>query len=177
MPKSAWFPGYEVSNVPSLRESYEEYNTQPNWNVTTEYTLNGDRYGVSDDGVTYRKSGDQWVIDPNMTATLRQIEANVPSAIAQAKSESSGWDFSNVLENLTQLVGVVLQGKTQHDLLQMNLDRARNGLPPINAQQYMPGVNVGVDDGTKKMLIGVAAIGAAALILPALIGGGGRRRR
>lgn len=114
-------------------------------------------------------------VDPDKSAVLRQIEANAPGTVASA--QSSSFDWNSMMNNLTELVGVALQGKAQHDLLQANIERAKQGLPPLNAQQYMPGVNVGVSNDTKNTLYILAAMGLGAVILPQLMGGGRRGRR
>jgi hypothetical protein len=134
----------------------------------------GDDYSgftVQDDGYVYDATG---AVDPNMTATFRQIEATQPGTITEAKTAS--FDWNSLVDNVTQLVQVGIQAEAQRDLLQMNLDRARQGLPPINAQQYMPGVNVGVSDDTKQLLyiLGFGALGVFAL---SSVFGGRRGRR
>lgn len=119
-------------------------------------------------------------VEPNYTATFRQIEATAPGTLQTAVNQSSGTggiDWNALSSNLTNLIGTVVQAEAQRDLLRMNLDRARQGLPPINAQQYMPGVNVGIASDTQKMLLIGAGILAAAFVLPSLLGGGGKRRR
>lgn len=125
---------------------------------------------IHDDGtVTY---GGQ--VDENLTATFRQIEDAAPGAVAEAKA--SGWNLDSVMENLASIVGTVVQAEAQRDLLKVNLQRAQQGLPPLNAQQYMPGVNVGVASDTQRMVYILGGLALAAVVLPSLIGGGRRRR-
>jgi hypothetical protein len=54
----------------------------------------------------------------------------------------------------------------QKQLLSVQVDRARAGLPPLDVQQYAPGanVNVGLSPDLQKLLIvgGVAALGLLA---------------
>lgn len=118
-------------------------------------------------------------VDPNLTATFRQIEAAAPGAVATAK-ENGGWSLDSIMDNLTQIVGTVVQAKAQRDLLKANLRRAEQGLPPINAQAYMPGVNVGVSSDTQKMIYTLGGAALAVLVLSAVLnsrGGRGRGRR
>lgn len=125
------------------------------------FNLDGREYTVMDDGTVLDENG---YVVPDKTAALRQVEANAPGAVQTAKN-NSGFDFNSILSNLSNIVTTVVQAEAQRDLLRMNLDRAARGLPPINAQQYMPGVNVGVADDTKNLVyIGLAVFGGVALI-------------
>lgn len=114
-------------------------------------------------------------VDADKTAVLRQVEAAAPGTVQNAASNS--FDWNSLVSNLTQLVGVVVQAEAQRDLLQVNLQRAQQGLPPINAQQYMPGVNVGVSQDTQKMIYTLGALGIGAVVLLSLVNSGGRNKR
>lgn len=138
------------------------------------YNLDGKTVSVEPDGTTYVDSGVGYKLSPDLSATLRMTEANAPGSLETAQSSTSGFDFKSLLESLSGVIGVVVQAKTQQDLLKANLDRAKIGLPPLNAQAYMPGVNVGVASDTQKMVFIVAGIAAGAIVLSALAGG--RRR-
>lgn len=139
----------------------------------TQYTFDGVKYAVDSAGNTWREDSRGVMIpDDTFTATFRQVEANAPGAVQEAVANS--WSMSGVLDNLSQIVSTVVQAKAQHDLLQANIDRASKGLPPLNAQAYMPGVNVGVSSDTKVMLYTVAGGIGALLLFNTLMS---RRRR
>lgn len=141
-------------------------------NLTT-YTFDGVKYAVDSSGNTWREDSRGVMIpDENFTATFRQVEANAPGAMQEAMGSS--WNMTAVLDNLSQIVSTVVQAKAQHDLLQANIDRASKGLAPLNAQAYMPGVNVGVSSDTKTMLY-IFGGGAALLALASMMNS--RRRR
>lgn len=98
---------------------------------------------------------------------IAQLESVSPGITETAASQSGSQ--SDFFENLTQLVGILVQGKAQHDWLKINLERAQRGQPPIQPQQYMPGMNLGVTSDTKQMMYIIAAIGFAAFVLPSLV--------
>lgn len=144
-------------------------------NEITRYNLNGKEYAVDVDGTTYvQDASGAWVQDMGMTATLKNIEAASPGAVSDAV-QSSGFNWDSFMDNLSQIVGVVVQGKVQHDLLQVNLDRARLGQPPINTAAYTPGVNVGVSGDTKQLVYIVGGV-AALIAVFAIMQPSGRRR-
>lgn len=71
----------------------------------------------------------------------------------------------NILNTLTQTAQVVLPLYQQQQLLQLNVKRAEQGLPPIKPEDYAAGVNVGVSSETQKMIyILVGAVLAYLLI-------------
>lgn len=75
-----------------------------------------------------------------------------------------------------------LQYRAQQDLLKVQLDRARQGLPPLDPSQYAPAVQLSVDprmyspavDAIKQYALPAALVLAAFFIVPKLVGG--RRR-
>ncbi|NBS80027.1 hypothetical protein EBS57_09625 [bacterium] len=53
----------------------------------------------------------------------------------------------------------------QRQLMQINIDRAKAGLPPIDVSAYSGvGVNVGLSQGTQQLVL-YLALGAGALLL------------
>jgi hypothetical protein len=136
------------------------------------FSLDGHDYVVFDDGTVMDDAGN---IVQGASTTLRQIESAAPGAVASAKS-SSGFNFDALMTNLSSIVSTVVQAEAQRDLLKANLDRAAKGLPPLNAQNYMPGVNVGVSSDTKPLIY--AGLGVLALVgLSGMFGGRRSRRR
>lgn len=76
----------------------------------------------------------------------------------------------SMLSDLTKVIPAVLQYDMQRQLMLVNVDRAKKGLPPINTAQYAPGVNVGVTDNTQKLILTGLGIFAGAWVLSSLIG-------
>lgn len=92
-----------------------------------------------------------------------------PSAPAPASSPS-------ISDILSQAVPAALQLYRERQATKLQMDRARQGLPPLALEFYSPPVRVeaGVDKNTKLLIAGV---GAAALLGGLLIFTGRRRRR
>lgn len=76
--------------------------------------------------------------------------------------------FLDQMVSMTQkLIPAALSFKQQNDLNQLNLERARKGLPPLNTSQFMaqsaPQVRVGMTQDTQKMvMIGLAGVAVLA---------------
>jgi hypothetical protein len=81
-------------------------------------------------------------------------------------------DFSKALPGLaTTYLSIQQQG----ELNKINLSRANQGLPAIDASDYQPGIQAGINRSTQNTIIIVAAGIAGALILSGVLGGGKRR--
>lgn len=76
---------------------------------------------------------------------------------------SAPW-YQELLGFGTQALQAYTQFRSQDQLMQLNVERARHGLPPIDPTAYGPAVGVGLDARTRE-LIQYALIGGAALIL------------
>lgn len=95
--------------------------------------------------------------------------------------------ISNIAQTALQSYATYQQLQSQNDLARLNLQRAQQGLSPINYQQ-IPGIvptvqaQVGVDSGTQQILMyGLGAV-ALGLVLMSVMGnkrgnGGSRRHR
>jgi hypothetical protein len=100
----------------------------------------------------------------NISATykvaLEDAAPGVTTAIDQAQKPGEAWTDTlvRILPNLTM-------GVQQLQLMQINVDRARKGLPPVDAQAYSGAyVNVGLDPATQK-LVTYAGLGILALFV------------
>ena len=56
--------------------------------------------------------------------------------------------FSNLLNAVKQILPVIVQTKAQKDLLELQMARAKQGLPPLDPRFVTPTVRVGVDPAT-----------------------------
>jgi hypothetical protein len=84
----------------------------------------------------------------------------VTTAIAQAQNPNENWT-----ETLTRILPQLTMGVQQLQLMQINVDRAKKGLPPVDAQAYSGAyVNVGLDPNTQR-LVTYAGLGILALFL------------
>lgn len=77
--------------------------------------------------------------------------------------------WQSVLRDAVNVYGAVQQGRLYEDLAQINLERARQGLPPIDTSAYQQGLAVGLDPATRQILqmavIGLLGLGALWLIM------------
>lgn len=73
---------------------------------------------------------------------------------------------------LPSLATALVQARYQDKVLRTNLEREKAGLPPLDIEQYQPGVKVGLDPNTRKMLLG-----AGLLVVLAIIGAAAMRSR
>lgn len=67
--------------------------------------------------------------------------------------------------NLDKILASVLTYKQSEKILDINLERAKQGLPPIDAGSVAPTVNIGVSNSvTNLLLIGLAVAGFLYLV-------------
>lgn len=86
------------------------------------------------------------------------IDTIAPGIIEQARSvavEGEDW-----VSAVSRAMATVAMADYQRRLLNVQLDRARQGLPPLAASEYGVGVSVGIDPATRNMLL----IGGVALV-------------
>jgi hypothetical protein len=74
--------------------------------------------------------------------------------------------FDSFLQTLKDLVPIYTSYQLSQDLYQLNLERVRQGLPPVDAQSVSPQVNVGLSSDAKTMLL----LGGGALLAILLFG-------
>lgn len=79
----------------------------------------------------------------------------------QEAAENAGWDWETILNNTTQFLQALVVTEQQRQIIKLNLERAKQGLPPVSATDVGMGVSVGLDDKTRMLLImgGVALLG------------------
>lgn len=90
---------------------------------------------------------------------LEYIAPTVTEKMADTAVQGDDW-----LTNLTRLGTVLVMTNQQRELLDVQLDRARQGLPPLDLTAYQPGVSVGLSDDSKKF-IGWGIAGVLAFML------------
>lgn len=98
--------------------------------------------------------------------TLESIAPGITNLVEQTQGENSTW-----YDSLARLLPALVATDQQRRLLAIQADRAAKGLPPLDVTQYGAGIQVGLDNGTKQLLMfGVIGIGAILFL-------GSRRRR
>jgi len=70
-------------------------------------------------------------------------------------TEGESW-----ISAISRAMTMVSMADYQRRLLNAQLDRARQGLPPLNASEYAPAINVGLSPQTRNLLIygGIALV-------------------
>jgi len=92
----------------------------------------------------------------NYAAVLDQAAPGIVQKIAQTQTPGESW-----IDTLTKLVPALTMTVQQVQLMQLNIERAKNGLPPIDIASYSGiGVNVGISPATRNLIIygGIALV-------------------
>lgn len=97
------------------------------------------------------------------------MTANAVAGAAPAATSSNWWDnLLSAIPSTVTTIGNALpalgQAYFQTQAMKLNLDRAKQGLPPINTASYAPGLNVGLTPQTSNLLM-YGAIGLAAVFV------------
>lgn len=101
-----------------------------------------------------------FVIPVDYKLALEEAAPGVTTAVAQAQKPGENWT-----DTLMRIIPNLTMGIQQIQLMQINTDRARKGLPPLDARAYSGAyVNVGLDPGTQR-LVTYAGLGILALFV------------
>ena len=100
---------------------------------------------------------------PDYTTALDSIAPGITSNIAQVQQPGQSW--TDTLQSLLPTLATTYQ---QYQLLGVQVQRAKQGLPPLNVSQYGAGVQVGMSSDTQKTVLMVAGIIAAGIALATL---------
>lgn len=88
-----------------------------------------------------------------------------PGIVAQAQAiRVAGEDW---ISAITRAISTVSMADAQRRLLNLQLQRAQQGLPPLDSSQYGLGISVGIGNDTQKMLLIGAGVLALVLIFTA----------
>ena len=133
-----FYPEFEVF-MDDLGNAYE-YG--PGGNLRPVETTNAsDPYDI-------RKGGYAGVLD--------QVAPGIVQKITQTQVQGESW-----IDTLQKLVPALTMTVQQVQLMQLNIERAKGGLPPIDIASYSGvGVNVGLSPATRNLLIygGIALV-------------------
>lgn len=103
-----------------------------------------------------------------MAVTTNPWQTDARMATEGQTAVTDGSDWSGLLRDAVNVYGAVQQGRLYEDLSRLNLDRARQGLPPIDVAAYQQGLSVGVDPATRQLIMvavfGVLGLGALWLL-------------
>ena len=108
---------------------------------------------MSDSLMTFDTSS---VFDSDYAETFDTIAPTLNEKIEQQQQPGESW-----IDSVARLLPILAATDQQRQLLQVQVDRARQGLPPLNVSQYSAGVQVGMSADLKNMLMigGAVALG------------------
>jgi|SRR4051812_30026375 hypothetical protein len=98
----------------------------------------------------------------DFSLSLDSIAPGTSAAVADSQAPGESW-----IDALGRILPGLVMADSQRRLLNVQMDRARQGLPPLDASQVGLGVSVGLSDSTRNLLIvgGLAAAGLVAYSL------------
>jgi len=80
---------------------------------------------------------------------LEQVAGGINKKISETQVPGESW-----IDTLTKLLPAITMTAQQQQLMQLNIERAKKGLPPVDIAAYTGiGVNVGLSPDTKNLLI------------------------
>lgn len=87
-------------------------------------------------------------LTPTWTVALESVAPTVTQKIVSQQQENEPW-----WETWSRIASSVVMAKQQRDLMQINVERAKQGLPPLDIAQYSGvGVNVGLSPQTQALV-------------------------
>jgi len=92
---------------------------------------------------------------PEYAAALEELSTGVSSTISDAQAPGESWT-----DTLQRILPVLAATYQQKQILSIQLERAKNGLPPLPDSQFGVGVNVALSPELKTALL----IGGALLV-------------
>lgn len=133
----------------------------------------GSEYYIDSQGNAAIWDGSNFVGDNYGSQAVSAVAAQPGGQQAiTAAQQAAGGSYSGFLTSLVNMIPQFMQFDAQHRLMQINLQRAQQGLPPIDASRYTPGIQVGATSDTQRMVYVVAGLAAIAWV-----GGAFARRR
>jgi hypothetical protein len=96
-------------------------------------------------------------LTPTWTVALESIAPTITQKIASQQQADEPW-----WETWSRIASSVVMANQQRQLMQINVDRAKRGEPPLDIAQYTGvGVQVGVSQNTQQFLTyaGIAVLG------------------
>ena len=83
-----------------------------------------------------------------------------PTTTAVGPTDVTAQTSPDWTTQIGQIVGYVTQWDMARQLYQLNLERAQQGLEPIQSADVTPGVNIGVSSDVKNLvMLGIAVAG------------------
>lgn len=136
----------------------------------TEMTNVNDSSSVYGGDVVLDSEGNAYQLDEDGTIiayTTQDGSTVINNTVApdmDSPAAPSGMNPQQWAELLSKTIPQVIAGINAYQLSQVNIDRARRGLPALSANQYGPRVGVGLSGDTQKLVM-FAALGLGAFML------------
>jgi hypothetical protein len=91
-------------------------------------------------------------------AALEAAAPGITSQVAQQQQPGQSWT-----DSLLAALPILATTAQQRQLLQVQVDRAKQGLPPLDTSQYAIGAQVGMDANTRNLVMwgGLAVLALA----------------
>lgn len=88
-------------------------------------------------------------LTPTWTVALETIAPTITQKINSQQQANEPW-----WETWSRIASSVVMAKQQRDLMQINVERAKKGLPPLDIAQYTGvGVQVGLSSQTQQLVM------------------------
>lgn len=112
----------------------------------------GETFDPSSDGVAIALNPDAvW------ESALESVAPGTTAIVQQQAAPGENW-----YDTLARSLPILAATYQQKQILDVQVDRARKGLPPLNASQFAAGVQIGLTPDIQKLLVyGAIGIGAA----------------
>lgn len=145
--------------MPSLVPELSQLTYYPNDLVYRDSV--GIAYDYGNDGVlravdTTNASDPNNIRVGNYAQVLDEVAPGIVAKVGQTQTPGESW-----IDTLTKLIPALTLTTQQVQLMQLNIERAKKGLPPVDIASYSGiGVNVGLSESTKNLLIygGIALV-------------------
>ena len=93
---------------------------------------------------------------------IPEIEKAAPGIVEIANNIAVAGE--SWIDAIARAMTTVAMAESQRQILKAQLERARQGLPPLKTSEYAPAINVGLSDQTRNLLI-YGGIALAAVLL------------
>ena len=119
--------------------------------------------------MSYDDAVDAGLVPQGMTReqwnAIGSFAPNATNIIAQNQSPGESW-----ADTAQKIFSALVMSEQQRQLMQLNIERAKQGLPPIDIARYSGvGVNVGLSQGTQQLVTYALLAGGALLLLNTLM--------
>lgn len=98
-------------------------------------------------------------VPPDYAEILEATAPTITSKINEQQQPGESW-----MDTLQRTLPVLVATYQQKEILDIQMERARQGLPPLDPSQYGVGVTVGLSPDVKRWLL-IGGAGLAAVLL------------